>query len=270
MLTENYTTACQNSRLPLLLYKWLLANKISLNCAKTEIIFFHKPSQNIDYSFNIKMNGLKLYPSEYIKYLGIYLDATLSGEHHCNILSSKLKRANGMLSKVRHYVPKDELKSIYYAIFSSHMTYGCQVWGQKSNSTHVKQVSSLQDKALRIINFKPFRSSRNPIYKENKILKLEDFVKTQNCLMIHDYLHDTLPACFENYLFKKNTIQTRSVRLGSLFVPGKNTTTFGLESISQQAIYNWNDTAKTHNKDLGRLSRHELKTLLFNSSINKY
>ena len=253
-----------------LLYKWLLANKISLNCAKTEIIFFHKPSQNIDYSFNIKMNGLKLYPSEYIKYLGIYLDATLSGEHHCNILSSKLKRANGMLSKVRHYVPKDELKSIYYAIFSSHMTYGCQVWGQKSNSTHVKQVSALQDKALRIINFKPFRSSRNPIYKENKILKLEDFVKTQNCLMIHDYLHDTLPACFENYLFKKNTIQTRSVRLGSLFVPGKNTTTFGLESISQQAIYNWNNTTKTHNKDLGRLSRYELKTLLFNSSINKY
>ena len=25
-----------------------------------------------------------------------------------------------MLSKVRHYVPKEELKSIYHAIFSSH------------------------------------------------------------------------------------------------------------------------------------------------------
>ena len=37
-----------------------------------------------------------------------------------------------MLSKVRHYVPKEELKSIYHAIFSSHMTYGCQIWGQSS------------------------------------------------------------------------------------------------------------------------------------------
>ena len=29
-----------------------------------------------------------------------------------------------MLSKICHYVPSTELKSIYYAIFSSHMMYG--------------------------------------------------------------------------------------------------------------------------------------------------
>ena len=87
------------------LYKWLLANKISLNCAKTEVIFFHKPGHPIkDYKFNIKINGHKIYPSEFIKYLGIYLDTTLSGKHHCELLSIKLKRANGMLSKIRHYI----------------------------------------------------------------------------------------------------------------------------------------------------------------------
>ena len=255
-----------------LLYKWLLANKISLNCAKTEIIFFHKPTQHIEYPFKIKLNGHRLFPSDYIKYLGIYLDATLSGKHHCNILSSKLKRANGMLSKIRHYVPKEELKSIYYAIFSSHMTYGCQVWGQKSNSTHVKEISKLQDKALRIINFKPFRATRNPIYMESGIMKLEDFIKTQNCLLIHDYLHDTLPACFKDNYFTKNTmeIQTRNVQLGCLFVPSKNTTTYGLESISQQAIFNWNSSCQTHKKDLGGLSRYELKKLLHKTYLDNY
>ena len=64
-------------------------------------------------SLKIKMNGHKLVPSVYIKYLGIYLDSTLSGKHHCDILSTKLKRANGMLSKIRHYVPHEELQSIY-------------------------------------------------------------------------------------------------------------------------------------------------------------
>ena len=40
------------------LCRWLLANKISLNCAKTEVIFFHKPGHPIkDYKFNIKING---------------------------------------------------------------------------------------------------------------------------------------------------------------------------------------------------------------------
>ena len=43
-----------------LLYKWLLANKISLNCSKTEIIFFfRKPGQRINFNFNIKINGKK-------------------------------------------------------------------------------------------------------------------------------------------------------------------------------------------------------------------
>ena len=255
-----------------LLYKWLLANKISLNCAKTEVIFFHKPSKPIEFPFKIKMNGHRLFPSEYIKYLGIYLDSTLSGKQHCNILSTKLKRANGMLCKIRHYVPKDELKSIYYAIFSSHMTYGCQVWGQKSNAVHIKLISNLQDKAIRIINFKPYRSTRNPLYKDSKILKLEDFIRLQNCLLIHDYLHNTLPECFQDYYFKQNTmqVQTRNSTLGCLFVPSMNTTTYGLNSISQQATFNWNNSTKTHKKNLGGISRYELKSLLINSSLNSY
>ena len=65
-----------------LLYKWLLANKI-LNSTKTEVIFFHKTGHPINgYNFNIKINGHKIKPSEYIKYLGIYIDSTLSGKHH--------------------------------------------------------------------------------------------------------------------------------------------------------------------------------------------
>ena len=67
------------------------------------------------------MHGHKISSTDHIKYLGIYLDSTLSGQHHCEILEGKLKRANGMLSKDRHCVLTEELKSIYYAIFSSHI-----------------------------------------------------------------------------------------------------------------------------------------------------
>ena len=137
------------------LYKWLLANKISLNCAKTELIFFHKAGASMDKykSLKIKMNGHKLFPSKYIKYLGMYLDSTLSGTHHCNILTTKLKRANGMLSKIRHYVPSDELRSIYHAIFSSHMFYGSQIWGH-GDKGNIQKIIKLQNRAIRTINLK--------------------------------------------------------------------------------------------------------------------
>ena len=141
------------------LCKWLLANKISLNCSKTEIIFFKKSANNNNnFKFNIKLNGCKLTPSNYIKYLGIYLDPTLSGKHHRDILITKLNRANGMLCKARHYISKHELKSLYYAIFSSHMSYGCQIWGQ----TTMEKIFNLQKKAIRIISFTDFDSHSSP------------------------------------------------------------------------------------------------------------
>ena len=162
-----------------LLYDWLLANKISLNCTKTEAIIFHKPGQKPSYNFKIKLNGHRIRPAESIKYLGIYLDSTLSGKAHCEILTKKLKRANGMLCKIRHYVPMTELRSIYYAIFSCHMTYGVQVWGQKI-TTHNEKIFKLQNRSMRIINFSDFQAEADPLYKNNNILKLEDYVKLQN------------------------------------------------------------------------------------------
>ena len=153
-----------------LLYKWLLANKISLNCAKTEFIIFHKPGHKPTFDFRIKMNGHRVRPSDHIKYLGIYLDSTLSGHSHCENLTKKLKRANGMLSKIRHYVPATELRSIYYAIFSSHMVYGSQVWGQ-SITTHTEKVFKLQNRAIRIISFADFRADVQTIQYLNWKIK---------------------------------------------------------------------------------------------------
>ena len=37
-------------------YKWLLANKVSLNCNQTELIIFRKSGQKVP-KIEIKMNG---------------------------------------------------------------------------------------------------------------------------------------------------------------------------------------------------------------------
>ena len=86
------------------LYKWLLANKISLNVTKTELIFKKKKSSPAPPpSLKIKLNGALITPTKSIKYLGVHLDDTLSGISHCTQLLSKLRRADGMLAKARHY-----------------------------------------------------------------------------------------------------------------------------------------------------------------------
>ena len=117
----------------------------------------------IPFEIKIKLDGEIIKPSTYVKYLGVFIDSNLDWTPHIDNLSTKLSRAIGMLAKIRYYVSNKVLTSIYSAIFSSLMIYGSQIWGQ-SDQNQVK-IRRLQDKALRIINYKPSRYPVNHLYK---------------------------------------------------------------------------------------------------------
>ena len=59
-----------------LLNNWLLANKISLNSFKTELIIFREKDTPIP-NLSTKLNGVKLKPKSEIKYLGLKIDDNL-------------------------------------------------------------------------------------------------------------------------------------------------------------------------------------------------
>ena len=155
-------------------------------------MIFQKVRQKSNFNLKIKLNGLKLYPSESIKYLGVYLDSSLSGEAHCKVLATRLRRANGLLSKIRHYAPKNEL--IHHALFSSHLTHGAQIWRGQQEKKHIKVITRLQNRALRILNFQDLRADSCPLYVNDEILKLKDLIKVKNILFIHDFLNKSLPS----------------------------------------------------------------------------
>ena len=144
------------------LYSWLVANKISLNAGKTEYIIFKHPRKAMDYNVKLKINGTKLYPSNQIKYLGVWLDRDLNWHYQINAIALKLKKANGALTKLRHYVPPKTLKLVYYAIFDSHLKYCAQIWGQPTICL-VSKISVLQNRAIRLMSFESQRISANPI-----------------------------------------------------------------------------------------------------------
>ena len=87
-----------------------------------------------------------------MKDLGVILHEHLEWQEYINSLLIKLSRAAGLLSKIRHYVLKFLLRTIYFSIFNSHLIYTCQIWDQKENT--IKKLSEIQDKAIRIISFK--------------------------------------------------------------------------------------------------------------------
>jgi len=95
------------------LVNWLNANRISLNASKTEFVIFRSPWKRLDCTPRIKLDGTFLAPSKSVKYLGVHIDEHLNWKTHVSSVSIKLRRANGALSKIRHFIPTRLLVNIY-------------------------------------------------------------------------------------------------------------------------------------------------------------
>ena len=97
-----------------------------------------------------------------IKLLGMYLDKHLTWNSHVNIISSKISKALFIINKVKHLLPHDALKSLYYTLIHSHLTYGIQAWG---NASCIKKLFVLQKRVVRIINKIGYGGHTDPIFK---------------------------------------------------------------------------------------------------------
>ena len=115
-----------NADLKHLVY-WLNANKISLIVKNTEMVIFKFKQKEFKSDSKIELWGKKLYPTNSVKYLGVKIDAILSWQYYGNDLSIKLNEANGLLFKMRIYVNLEILRSIYFTILDSCLSYFCSI-----------------------------------------------------------------------------------------------------------------------------------------------
>ena len=92
----------------------------------------------------------KDYPTNSVKYLGKNIDKSLNWKQQISDIVINLNKANDILSKLRHFIGRKTLKSIYHAIFQPPLYYSSLVWAQNSNS--IKRLFVMEKKSLRILN----------------------------------------------------------------------------------------------------------------------
>ena len=90
-------------------------------------------------------------------------NTNLTWQYHVIDLSIKLNRANTLLFKMRKYVSLKILRSIYFAIFYSYLSYYYLVWTQ--NCSTIQRILILQKKTVRIINSKPRNLHTSCLFK---------------------------------------------------------------------------------------------------------
>ena len=163
-----------------------------------------------------------------MKYLGINIDENLNWKQQISDVAIKLNKAKVILSKLRHFIDRKTLKSIYHAIFEPHLYYSSLVWAQNSNS--IKRLFVLQKKSLRIIYFLNHNAHTSPLFRDLNILKLPDKIALENCLFINKYFNKCLPTIFKNWFTLSSDFHTYNTRWSNFgcIVIGPHNTTHGI------------------------------------------
>lgn len=96
----------------------------------------------------------------------------MSWKHHIDHIVIKISRAIGLISKLRHFVPKHTLINIYRSLIAPYLSYGLIVWGQACKS-YLDKLLKLQKRVLRFIYFSDHNQHAIPLFSDAGILPLQ-------------------------------------------------------------------------------------------------
>ena len=157
----------------------------------------------------------------------------------------------GLGGRLRRLLPLKLLRSLYFTMVQTHLTYGVILWGS-TYQCHLKQLSILQTKAIRCINKAHYNTHTEPLVIRSKILKLDDIYKFELSKFMFDCINGQLPIPIFDYFTTNATIHTHHTR--QMTIPHV-TQTYG--TISQRTKYH---RQSNHNYTNKKLFTRVLKT----------
>ena len=120
------------------------------------------------------------------KLLGILLDEYLSFNDHISMLTRKISKSLYCINRVKNFVDQKSLRTMYFAMIHSIMAYGINIYGC-ATKTSLEKLRLAQKKAIRTICKANYRAHTAPLFKELKILPLDDLITYSRVKFMHSF-----------------------------------------------------------------------------------
>ena len=214
-----------------------LHNKLSLNIDKTHFMLFRRRRTNVILSTDLVIKGVVISRVEHTKFLGVFIDSTLTWSKHIQYMKGKIARGIGILCKGRKFFTDETLVTMFNSFVYPYLTYCIEVWGN-TYTTYLNPITLLLKRAVRVIKGCKRQAHTTPLFQNLKIMNLAEtyvyFVqlfmfKWNNCLLptifrdsftrnstIHEYntrQHDLLHVPICNYDIRKRAVRFTGVRI---------------------------------------------------------
>ena len=186
---------------------WLKVNKLSLNVKKTKAMVFHTAKRKVVLP-KLKLDGNEIEIVDEFNFLGFLIDKHLTWKNHINFISKKISKSIGMMCRLKHFLPKHILLTIYNSLILPHINYGILLWGYKAD-----KLSNLQKKAVRIISDTKYNAHTDPLFKTLKILKASHLCALHELKFCFKLENNILPDYFkENFFIKNRSVHRYNTR----------------------------------------------------------
>ena len=171
-------------------------------------MIFHYRQRNIsNLKLNLYINNTKIDQVNEFNFLGLLLDDCMTWNTHIQKIASKISVVNGILSRLKKFIPSDVLKSIYNALIQPHLNFGVLLWGK-----NVKRIHKLQKWAVRAITSSKYNAHTDPLFIKLKLLKIHDIYKQSLLKFYFKYKKETLPIFFSgmfDHIYPTHNYATR-------------------------------------------------------------
>ena len=166
--------------------KWLAANKLLLNVAKTHSMLFTF-KHNVP-NLKININNTEIEEKCTTSFLGVQIDNKLNWKAHISHICKKISKSIAILRMARSVFPLNILKMIYMSLIYSHINYCILIWGSAEKGI-IEPLFKLQKKAIRIITNSRFLDHTAPLFKSLALLTVYKVYDLNCTLFIYKCLN---------------------------------------------------------------------------------
>ena len=247
------------------IYRWLVANRLTLNVSKTEymIIGSRHNLRKIDKDPVIKIGSETVKRVHRSKSLGVIIDDKLKWEDQIDSISKKVSRGIGAIKLIKPYVPKKCLSQVYNALVQPYFDYCSLVW-QNCKLELQSKLQKLQNRAARIITGDNWEIRSKDVLNKLNWLPLNQRRLTDTLLFMRKIFKDEVPISISDQ-FQLSVNEQYNLRSNcAMLKPEKPRTNTLKRSFSYHAAKTWNKLP-TDLKNLNisdKIFKHNLKDFI--------
>ena len=177
-------------------YEWLTDNKLSMHQGKTEALIISSKRKQLktkDITFNIDNHIIT--PSTEVKYLGLKLNNTLSGDEIVNNIIGKSTSRLKLLYRHKDLFNKKTRKLLTKSLILCHYDYAIAAWYMGLTSKNKKRLQVAQNKVARFVLELNNRAhiGQNELDRVG-VLRVEDRARQIILHHMYDIYHNDAPA----------------------------------------------------------------------------